>query len=216
MTHPTGGFTTVVDPEVLAYIEGLRGADDALIARLETYAAEHKFPIVGRESGYFLELLAASVGARTVFEFGSGFGYSALFFARGVGRGGVVIGTDDNSAHLDAHQRLFEGHALQARIKLNYGDAFDIFARTEGSFDVVFLDLHKSGYRDAYERALPRVRSGGLIIADNVIWGGKVTRPAVDPDTEALQQFNAAVFADPRVQPSIAPIGDGLLVARKR
>lgn len=216
MSFPSDAFTTIVHPEVTAYLGRLGGADDPLIPVLEDYARERRFPLVGRGSGRVLEQLTALIGGRRVFEFGSGYGFSAFFFARAVGETGEVIGSEKDAHEILAHHRLFAGHALARRIHIHQGDAFEVFNNTEGTFDVVFLDLHKQGYLPALQLALPRVRPGGLILADNVLWGGKTSRPAVDPDTAALQQFNIKLFEDPRLDTSILAVGDGLAVARVR
>ena len=228
MSSPDDAFTSIVHPEVSAYLERLGGEDDSLISTLEDYARERHFPLVGRSSGRVLEQpllrfggrervleqLTRLIGGRRVFEFGSGYGFSAFFFARAVGEGGQVIGSEKDGHEVEAHARLYGDHPLRARIQIHQGDAFEIFDGLEGSFDVVFLDLHKQGYRTALNMALPRVRPGGLILADNVLWGGKTSRVAADPDTAALQAFNAAIFEDPRLDTSILAVGDGLAVCR--
>ena len=216
MSHPSDGFTGIVHPEVKQFIVDLSPETDPLIAQMEAWSATNKFPLVGRASGHACEWLTRSVGGRRVFEFGSGFGYSAYFFARAVGEGGQVIGSELDAHELVEHRRMFAGHPLAPRIDLRQGDAFAVFAATEGLFDVVFVDIHKEGYAPALEVAVPRLRPGGLLIADNVLWGGKVARPADDERTAALQAFDRLAFADPRLDCVILPVGDGLLVARVR
>lgn len=214
MSHPSDGFTGIVHPEVKRFIEVSSPEVDPLVAQMEAWAAANKFPLVGRASGKVCEWLTRSIGGRRVFEFGSGYGFSAYFFARAVGDGGQVIGSEVDEHELVEHRRLFAGHPLAARIDLRHGDAFAIFAATEGLFDVVFVDIHKEGYLAALEAAVPRLRPGGLLIADNVLWGGKVARPATDASTLALQEFDRRALADPRLDVVILPVGDGLLVAR--
>lgn len=214
MSHPHDAFTSIVHPDVRAYLGALGGADDPLVDRLEAHAIERNFPLVGRASGRVLELLTRMVGGRRVFEFGSGFGFSAFFFARAVGEDGEVLGAEKDAHELVVHDRLYADHPLRARVHIAQGDAFEVFDATTGSFDVVFLDLHKAGYLEALRRALPRVRPGGLILADNVLWGGKTARPAQDTDTAVLQRFNETIFGDPRLQTVILPVGDGLAVSR--
>lgn len=216
MSHPSDGFTGIVHPEVKAFVAALRPEPDPLVAALEDEARRRNFPLIGRASGQVLELLALAIGARRVFEFGSGYGFSAYFFARAVGDGGLVIGTDKDQHEIDTHRRLFAGHPLAGRVDLRVGDAFDVFRATEGEFDAVLIDIHKEGYVAALELAVPRLRSGGLLIADNVLWGGKVARPAPDPATAALQEFDRRLFADARLDAVILPVGDGLAVARKK
>lgn len=218
MSHPADARVPIVHPDIDRYLGELAGDDDPLVAAMEAYGASRGFPLVGRASGRWLELLTRLVGGRRVFEFGSGYGYSAFFFARAVGEGGEVVGTEKDAHEIDAHERLFAGHPLKARVRLHLGDAFATFAATPGSFDVVFVDIHKQGYVAALEAAVPRLRPGGLLLADNVLWGGKVTRPAApdDDSTAALQDFNRRLFADPRLDVAILPACDGLAVARVR
>ena len=215
MSLPDDAFHGLVHPDVRAYLDGLGGADDPLVLALEAYALERGFPLVGRSSGRWLELLARSVGAKRVFEFGSGFGFSAFYFARAVGEGGAVYGMDRDAHELEAHARLYAGHPFASRVHLVQGDALEVWRDTPGDFDVVFLDLDKASYGAALDAALPRLRPGGLLLADNVLWGGRVTRPSAEDDhsTRALQAFNQRIFSDPRLQTAILPVGDGLAVA---
>jgi caffeoyl-CoA O-methyltransferase len=216
MSHPTDAFTTIVHPEVRAFLDRFQGEDDPLVARMEAEQKARGFPIVGRHSARTMELLARSIGARRVFELGSGFGYSAYFFARAVGPEGMVLGTEHHQHELDLHEQLFAGHLLKPRIRIQVGSAFDLLDAAEGTFDVIFVDIHKQGYLEAMRRAIPRLRPGGLLLVDNVLWGGKVARPAADPDTAALQAFDEALFAEKALDATILPVGDGLAVARKR
>jgi predicted O-methyltransferase YrrM len=218
VSHPSDGFTTIVHPEVQALLAGLAGPDDPILERLERYGAERHFPLIGRASGRWLELLTRAIGGRRVFEFGSGYGYSAFFFARAVGDGGAVIGSEKDAHELVAHRELFAGHPLAARIDLRLGSAFDVFAATDGEFDAVLIDIHKEGYVDALQVAVPRLRSGGLLLADNALWGGKVARAAAPDDdaTRALQEFDRRLASDPRLLSAILPVGDGLAVGLKR
>ena len=173
------------------------------------------FPLIGQTSGRWLELLARSVGARRVFEFGSGFGFSALYFARAVGEGGEVIGSEFKP-EVHAHfARIYGDEAIAQRIDIRVGGAVDIFNTTQGLFDVVLIDIDKEGYVEALQAAVPRVRQGGLILADNVLWGGRTASPAEEGDTAtaALREFNSTLYADPRLQTSILPTGDGLSVS---
>jgi caffeoyl-CoA O-methyltransferase len=216
MSHPHDAFTGIVHPEVRAYLDGQRHSDDPLLHAMEAEAAPRNFPLVGRQSGWWLELLTRSIAGRRVFEFGSGFGYSAWFFANAVGPAGEVVGSDNGPHEVEAHERLWAGHPLKPRVRIVLGSAFDVFAATPGTWDVVFIDIHKEGYVDALDAALPRVRKGGWILADNVLWGGKVTRPAAadDANTATLQAFNRRIGSDPQLQSLILPVGDGLAVCR--
>lgn len=216
MSHPSDAFTTIVHPDVAQYLVGLQGPADLLLGQLEAYALSRGFPLVGRLSGVVMGLLARSIGARRVFEFGSGFGFSAYFFAEAVGPDGQVIGAEKDLWELEAFARFYADHPFRARVDLRQGDAFDVLAATEGDFDVIFLDLDKARYPLALQAAAARLRPGGLLLADNVLWGGKVTRAEVDPDTASLQLFNQQLHNDPRFVSTILPVGDGLAVGWRR
>lgn len=218
MSSPANARLDLVHPEVTAYLAGLEPPEDPLLDALEALALARGFPLIGRAPGALLRLLTRSIGGQRVFELGSGFGFSAYYFAQAVGPQGAVHGAEHHAHELDHFERLWAGHPLKARVHLRQGDALALLAETPGDFDVIFFDLHKVGYPAALAAAIPRLRPGGLLLADNVLWGGRVTRPALpdDPDTAALRAFNAALFADPRLEAQILPVGDGLAVARRR
>ena len=215
MSSPSDARLPILTPEIGAYIDGLSGPEDELLDRLEQHAKDREFPLIGRTSGRWLELLTRSIQGKRVYEFGSGFGFSAYFFAKAVGPKGMVFGSEFDQWELDDHIRLYGDHPLAQRINLQKGSAFDILDSIDGDFDVALIDIEKVDYPQALEAALSRIRPGGLIMADNVLWGGKTARTA-DPEdegTNALQSFNKQLFNDPRIQTSILPAGDGLSVS---
>jgi caffeoyl-CoA O-methyltransferase len=215
VSSPVDARVGILHPDVREYLGELGALEDPLVFQMEEYAAERSFPLIGRDGGRWCELLTRAIGGRRVFEFGSGWGYSAFFFARAVGPDGEVIGSEKDEWELDAHKKLFAGHGMAERVCIIHGDAFEVFASTEDLFDVVFIDIAKQDYLRALEVALPRVRPGGLILADNTLWGGKATRePAADDSaTAGIRAFNLAVHANPRLRSSILPVGDGLSVS---
>lgn len=215
MSSPIDARVPILTPDVGAYIDRLTGETSPLASALAANAHERGFPLIGHTSGRWLELLARSIGAKRVFEFGSGFGFSAYYFARAVGPEGEVVGSECDAHEFDDFARLFKGHAIAERITIHHGSAIDIFNATEGDFDVALIDIDKEGYVDALEAALPRIRPGGLILADNVLWGGKTAKTAAADDTAtaALQAFNDAIFSNPRLLTGILPCGDGMSVS---
>lgn len=218
MSHPVDARHPVLHHSVADYLADLTAAPDPLVERMERMAQAAGFPLVGRQAGRWLELLARMVGARRVLELGSGWGYSAYWLARGVGPEGTVLGTETDAATIREHRRLFADHPLGPRIRLQQGEGLDILRASTGAFDLVFVDIEKEDYPEALELAVPRLRSGGLLVADNVLWGGKVCRPAHpdDPATAALQHFNRRLHDDPRLEAAILPADDGLAVALVR
>ena len=215
MSSPSDAKTPILTPAVDRYIDSLLGEPDPLALRLSEHALKRGFPLIGHTSGNWIELLTRSIGGKRVFEFGSGFGFSAYYFARAIGEQGEVIGSEHDAHELEDFHRLYGDHPFTQRIDIRIGCAFETFHATEGMFDVILIDIEKDDYPQALDEAIKRTRQGGLILADNVLWGGKTAHPADenDPCTAALQAFNHQLFADERIQTGILPAGDGLSVS---
>ncbi len=215
MSSPSDALSPILTPAVDAYVDQLLGPPSPLAIRLAEHAQRRGFPLIGHTSGNWLELLTRAIGGKRIFEFGSGFGFSAHYFARAVGASGEVIGAEHDAHELEDFDRLYGSHPLRERIDIRLGCAFEVFHATEGPFDAVLIDIEKEDYLQALSEALTRLRPGGLILADNVLWGGKTAHPASDDDpaTRALQAFNEQLFSDPRIQTGILPAGDGLSVS---
>lgn len=212
----------VVGDEVERYIEALlERHDEAVLQEMEDAARERRFPIVGRAVGVTLELLARSIGARRVFELGSGFGYSAFWFARAVGPDGEIHCTDGSQDNRDAAEGYLTRVGVWNRIDYHVSDAVTALDQTEGDFDVIYNDIDKDGYPAAWEAARDRIRVGGLYLCDNVLWSGHVATqpPSARPGfegrgyTEAVVTHNQAVADDPDFLSVIIPTRDGVMTA---
>ena len=191
--------------------------DDPLLVEMEDRAKEHGFPIVGRATGRFLELAARAVGARRVMELGSGYGYSAYWFARAVGSSGEVICTDGSPQNRDLAEDYLRKAGVWDRVRYRVGDALEGFAAETGQFDVVYCDVDKPGYPDCWRAAAERIRVGGLWLCDNVIWSGHVAtdtdRNGLPGATAAIREHNRLVAEDERYVGSIVPVRDGVMMA---
>ncbi|MGH9488123.1 MAG: O-methyltransferase [Terriglobales bacterium] len=208
----------IVNPPVEDYLYGLLPPSPAVLAEMEEQARQRDIPIVGPLVARCLALLASLAGARRVFELGSAIGYSTLWWAGAVGEGGEVFYTDSSAANAAEAQGYFRRAGLAGRIRVLQGEALAMLAATPGEFDVVFVDLNKEQYGEALRQALPRVRNGGLLVADNVLWRGLVAeKPASPPDasTRSISEFNRQLYGDARLEPVILPLRDGVAVARK-
>lgn len=175
--------------------------------------------ISGHLQGSLLRMMVRMVRPRMVLEVGTFTGYSALCMAEGLDRPGAVVHTVEVNDELEAGIRSFFARSTCAdRLILHVGTLDDALGEIEGMFDFVFIDADKRQYADYYEALMPRVRQGGFILADNVLWDGHVLRPprAADHHTRALQAFNDMVAADPRVEKVMVPVRDGLTIMRKR
>ena len=208
----------IVDPRIETYMEErLRRFDEPILLEMEAYGEEHGFPLVGRNVGVTLEVLARSVGARRIMELGSGYGYSGYWHARAVGPGGEVHLTDGDPENERKAAGYLERAGLADRITFHLGDAVTEMEELDGEFDVVFSDIDKDGYPAAWKAASERIRPGGLYVCDNVLWYGRVA--VEDPDdarphyTEAVLEHNRLVAEDERYVSTIVPTRDGVLVA---
>jgi len=207
----------LVAPELDRYILDLLPPRDPVIAEMEAFAAEHDVPIVGPAVGTLLETLARSISAERVFELGSAIGYSTAFFARAVGRGGQVTYTDGDSRKAEQAKGYLERLGFLDRVVMRVGDAAESLEATTGYYDLIFIDVDKDGYPRALQAAAPRVRRGGFLIADNVLWSGKVVDPNVrDAATEGIRVFNKRLFALPEFSTVIVPLRDGVAIARRQ
>ena len=174
---------------------------------------------IAPEQGAFLTLVARAIGARRALEIGTFTGYSALCIARGLPADGQLLCCDVSAEWTAVGEPFWQEAGVADRIELRLAPA----AETLGSlprdpvFDLVFIDADKGGYATYYEESLARLRPGGLILVDNVLWSGRVADPAVeDEQTGAIRAFNARVAADERVDCSMIPLSDGLTLLRKR
>lgn len=210
-----GGIT---NEAVEKYLYSLLPARDEVLAEIEGQAAKRKIPIVGPLVGRLFYLLAGVSGARRVFEMGSAVGYSTIWWARAVGPQGRVIYTDGDRKNADEARRYFERAGVADRIELHTGDALEILSeRAKEEFDIVFCDIDKGDYPRALKLGAPRIRKGGLFVADNTLWHGDVARPAGEHDasTKAIVDFNRLMYESKELEPVILPLRDGVSVARK-
>ena len=222
---------SLLPPEIDAHLTELVKAQhlDPVLDDMERRADAHGFPIVGRAVGRFLELQARSIGARRVVELGSGFGYSAYWFAGAVGSDGEVVCTDTDPANAALAEAYLRRADRWAPVRYLVGDALEGLDTVEGEVDVVYCDIDKDGYPAAWAAAAERLRVGGMFLCDNVLWDGRVagltaptgpgtpTGPAPDPGrdavTAAIVAMTREVAQDPRYISAINPVRDGVLVA---
>jgi caffeoyl-CoA O-methyltransferase len=218
---PNPDIIIPVDPAIEAYMRSLtRQTDHLVLTEMETYAAQNDFPIVNRLVGVFLETQTKMINARRVFEFGSGYGYSAYWFARAVGPEGRVICSEGDPLNKERAAQYLSTADLWDRVDFNVGWAQDVFTQTNGTFDICYNDVDKGDYPAVWQMAKDRIRPGGLYIADNVLWHGRVTMEEfvdIAPGwTEAILEHNNLIFNDPEFDTFINPTRDGVIVARRK
>lgn len=199
------------------YLYGLLPARDSVLTEMEAAAANRNIPIVGPAVGRVLFQLAVISEAKSVFEMGSAIGYSTIWWARAVGDGGRVIYTDGDRKNADEARGYFERAGVADRITIKVGDALEILSEQKSEFDIIFCDLDKEDYPRAFRLARPRLKKNGLLVADNVLWSGKVAeKNPGEASTRAIQEFNRLLYSSPDLFPAILPIRDGIAVAVKK
>jgi len=201
------------------YLESLVPTREPELQKMEKYADEHGFPILGPVSGYYCYQLAVMLKARSIFEMGSGYGYSTAWFAKAIKEngGGVV--------HHTVWDEKLSGMAVSHLSKLGFdgliqyhvAEAVETLRKTEGPFDIIFNDIDKEAYPESLPLIKEKLRSGGLLIIDNMLWHGQTLDPNDhDESTEAIRRFTRDVTTDPDWIVSLAPIRDGMIIAYKK
>lgn len=199
------------------YLLSVLPARDPVLARIEEDAARRRIPIVGPAVGRLLAQVVRLTGARRVFELGSAIGYSTIWLARAVGEDGEVFFTDASEENAAEARRNLEEAGVASRVTILVGDALASLDATGGELDLVFNDVDKEGYPDVLRRAVPRLRVGGLLVTDNVLWNGKLRLPACEDDTEtaAIREFNRLCYERADLETTILPLRDGVSVVRR-
>lgn len=202
-----------------AYLTSLVPPREPEMQEMEKYADQHNFPIIGPACGYYCYQLARMMNAKSIFELGSGYGYSTAWFAKAVqeNRGGVVHHTvwdEDLSKRAAVHlSALGRGDVVQYHI----AEAVETLRQTEGPFDIIFNDIDKEAYPDSLPVIKEKLRSGGVLIIDNMLWSGRIfDSKNHDKSTEAIRRFTRDITTDPDWIVSLAPVRDGMIVAYRK
>jgi predicted O-methyltransferase YrrM len=208
-------MANILETPVERYLYELLPRRDAVLAEMEARARREDIKIVGPAVGRLLALLVQLTGARRIFEMGSAIGYSTIWLARAAGPRARVHYSDGDPARARDARAYFRRAGVASRIDVQVGDAVRLLRRTKGSFDIIFCDVDKPQYPAAFRAALPRLKRGGLLLADNVLWHGRVAAPTSDEATRAIRRFNHLVYSSRELFPVIVPLRDGVAVCRK-
>lgn len=206
----------ITNPQVEKYLDGLLPPSDAVLAEIERRAAREDIPIIGPAVGRVLALLVQMTGARRIFEMGSAVGYSTIWLARAAGPRAEVFYTDGSPDNARQAERYFRRAGVAGRIHILVGNALKLLDKVPGKFDLIFNDVNKAEYPEVFRKAVPRLKRGGLLVADNTLWYGRVTRKAHDTDTRGIQDFNRLIYASRKLYSVILPLRDGVAVCRKK
>jgi caffeoyl-CoA O-methyltransferase len=214
---PSWRHGEITQPVVDDYLYSMLPPRDEVLAEMESEAGKRKIPIVGPVVGRVLHQLALMINAKTVFEMGSAIGYSTIWWARAVGKDGRVFYTDGDRKNADEARGYFERAGVSDRITVRVGDAMEILSEQKQEFDIIFNDIDKDDYPRAFRVAIPRLRKGGLLVTDNVLWSGRVTQKnPTEATTKGILEFNRLLYDAKDLFTTILPIRDGVAIAVKR
>ncbi|MGH2582073.1 MAG: O-methyltransferase [Anaerolineales bacterium] len=208
----------ILSPQLTDYLTNLIPPRVPELQKMEAYAEEHNFPIIGPICGHLCYVLARTLGAKRVYELGSGYGYSTAWFARAVqenGGGEVhhVVWDEKLSEMARGHLKVL---GYEGIVKYTVAEAVQALSSSPAGYDIIFMDIDKEGYVKAVPTIYEKLRSGGLLIVDNILWSGRIFDDKdQSPATSTIRELTGVMTNNDRWATSIIPIRDGLLVAAK-
>lgn len=205
--------------DIADYIEAHTSPESDLLKKInrETHA-KVMMPrmLSGQLQGRYLSMISHLIKPKNILEIGTYTGYSAICLAEGLAEGGMLTTIDINEELETRVRDYFQQAGLSDKIDYRIGNALAIIPTMDKQFDLVFIDADKENYAKYYDLVFDKVKPGGVILADNVLWSGKVTRPKPDKDTRAILEFNTKVSEDLRVENVLMPVRDGIMMIRKK
>jgi predicted O-methyltransferase YrrM len=208
-------FDAIIQPEQAKYLDQLLTQGDPLLAEMEAYAAEHRVPIADREVARFVEISARISGARKALEIGMAIGYTVIHLARGMGETGRVVTIDPSDEMISAATGYLKRAGVLNQVEIERGKALEVMPNLNETFDLLFIDAMKEEYSQYLDLGLPLLRTGAVVIVDNLLWGGKVATGDTESSTVALREFNPYFMNHPQLIAEVLPVGDGLGYAVK-
>lgn len=205
----------ILQREQAEYLDRLLPQGDELLAEMERYAAEHRVPIADHEVAKFLEITARTSGARKALEIGMAIGYSVVHLVRGMGREGSIVTIEPSDEMIDAASGYLQRAGLMDQVRIERGKALDVMPALNETFDLLFIDAVKEEYQQYLDLGLQRLRTGGVVIVDNLLWGGRVASGDTESSTQALREFNEYFINHSQLLAVVLSVGDGLGYAVK-
>ena len=208
-----------IDPAINEYIDEHAQKEDSALFELNRnthLSCINPIMLSGNTQGQFLKIMSMMAQPKCILEIGSYTGYSGICLSQGIQKGGKLITIELNEELEDVINEYFIKSGQQDKLDLRIGNAMDIIPTINDKFDLVFIDADKENYCNYFNLIIDKVNPGGLIIADNVLWNGKVLDKQKDNDTIAIDEFNKLVTTDQRVDNVIVPLRDGLMIMRKK
>ncbi len=203
----------ITNPEIEDYILSFYPRVHEVFYDMEKRAEGSDVKIVGPLMGRFLSQICLFRGTKSIFEMGSGFGYSALWFAHSLGEEGEITCTDWLRENAEAAHGYFTRAGQAAKLRFVCGDALDILANSDSKFDIIFNDIDKESYPRVIELAREKLNPGGMLITDNVLWGGRVLAGGGSESTQGVLEFNRLLFSNPGFFSTVLPLRDGVALS---
>jgi predicted O-methyltransferase YrrM len=207
------GIDKILHRDQAEYLDSLTPPRDALLARMEEFAAEHNHPIADPEVAQVERILVRALRPKHIVEVGTNIGYSVIVMGRECGRDAVIDTIEIDRGILAKAKGFVAEAALQCAVRFHEGAALEVLPRLAGPFDFVFIDCVKSEYGQYLDQLMPKLQRGAVIVCDNLLWGGKVAAGVHDPSTDGLRAFNQKIMTDARLASVILPLGDGVGVS---
>lgn len=209
----------IIQREQAEYLDRLLPQTDPLLREMEEYGGQHNVPSADREVATFVEITARAMKAKRALEIGMAIGYTTVHLARAAGADGLVVTIDPSDEMITAAEGYLTRAGLRGRVRIERGKALDVIPHLKDTFDLIFIDALKEEYSDYLKLSLPRLRPGGVVIVDNLLWGGQVAGEIRSPDqetsTNALREFNDYFINHPKLRSEVLSVGDGLGYAVK-
>lgn len=204
----------IIHREQAEYLDHLLPASTGIVAEMEEDAEKNRVPIADREVALFLEITARAMKARRVLEIGMAIGYAVVHLAQALPDDGLIVTIEPNDEMIRRSEDYLKRAGVRERVRIERGLALEVIPRLEETFDLIYLDALKEEYSDYLDQSLPLLRVGGVVIADNVLWGGQVAGEIRSPDqqasTEALREFNRHFVNHPQLRAEVLSFGDGI------
>jgi caffeoyl-CoA O-methyltransferase len=209
----------IIQRDQAEYLDQLIPQTDTLLREMEEYGKQHGVPSADREVALFVEITARAMNAKRALEIGMAIGYTTTHLARAVGDGGEVVTIDPSDEMINAAEGYLTRAGVRDRVRIERGKALDVIPLLKDTFDLIFIDAVKEEYADYLRLSLPRLRNGGVVIVDNLLWGGQVAGEIRSLDqessTNALREFNKYFVNHPKLRSEVLSVGDGLGYAVK-
>lgn len=212
-------FDAILQPAQAVYLDRLLPESSGVLAEMEAYAETNRVPIADREVAWFLEITARAINAKRVMEIGMAIGYGAAHLAKGMSDMGKVVTIEPSDEMINLSEKFLSQLGLRDKVEIIRGKALEVLPDIAGDFDLIYLDAVKEEYSDYLDLCLPKLRVGGVVIADNLLWGGQVggeiSTNQQENSTVALREFNQKFVNHQQLKAEVLSVGDGLGYAVK-